>query len=471
MDQSFDEITADEWRSLIQKELRSTPYEELLWPVADGVTGQPDYSAANAPEPIAFIPPRNQPETWLIKQNLKISTHDASNKEALNLLNNGVHALGFEGPINRMEDLSVLLKDVGLPYIAAFFRLDNSYGNFLPYFQEYIKSQQYPAEKIRGGMAFDPIGTLLSRGNWIYNEIRDREVFGQILNQSNEFQLRHFYPVMIDATIYHNSGADATTELACALAHGNAYLNWQIENGEDPKTAASQFHFQLASGRKYFAQIAKLRAFRPLWANVCAAYEIEPQTAGSVFVTGETSARERSVRDAHTNLLRTTTQAMAAIIGGCDSVYVTPFDSDVRETNSFSQRMARNLQLLLLEEGGIGAVNDPAGGSYLFDRLSLDMMESAWKKFQEIEERGGLLEVVKSGWLQELISRQAEVGEEQVTNGRSVYIGANKYPNDHEMKVEIPEEETLGLESNQVEPLILRRATQQVEPTQSTSAS
>lgn len=470
MNTSFNETSPAEWKALIEKELKGAKYEDLLWKAAENVTGKPDYTKDDLAEPIVFTPLRNNPEPWLIREDISVKTHDQANKEALELLNQGVNALGFVGTINRDDDLAVLLKDVELPYVAVDFDLANGYGSFMSQFIQVIRSQQYPSEKIRGGLAFDPVGELIFRGNWTQNEIRDREVFNQLLEECEDSQLTNFQPILVDASTYHNAGADPVTELAAALAHGNAYLIWAQESGLNLNKVARQIHFKIAFGRKYFSQISKIRAFRPLWANVCAAYDIDPQIAGKVFITGETSLRERSVRDAHTNLLRTTTQCMSAIIGGCDAIRVAPFDEDVREENPFSLRMARNLQLMLFEEGGLGVVNDPAGGSYLFDQLSTQFMKEAWKQFKEIESQGGLIDVVKSGWLQDLISGEAMAEEERIASGDTVYIGVNKYPNPNEMSVEEISKEMNDLESKQVEPLPVRRAPMPVEKTQASQS-
>ncbi len=466
MNKPFNETSPAEWKALIEKELKGAKYEDLLWKAVENVVGKPDYTKDDRAEPVVFTPLRNNSEPWLIREDISIKTHGQANKEALILLNQGVNSLGIVGAINRDDDLAVLLKDIELPYVAVNFDLVNGYGSFMSQFIQEIRSQQYPAEKIRGGLAFDPVGELIVRGNWIKNEIRDKEDFNQLIKECENSQLTNFQPILVDASTYHNAGADPVTELAASLSHGNAYLNWARESGLNMNKVARQIHFKLACGRKYFSQISKIRAFRPLWANVCAAYEIDPQIAGKVFITGETSLRERSIRDAHINLLRSTTQCMSAIIGGCDAIRVAPFDENVREENPFSLRMARNLQLILFEEGGLGVVNDPAGGSYLFDQLSKQFMEEAWKQFKEIESQGGLIEAVKTGWLQDLITGQAMAEEKRIARGETVYIGVNKYPNPNEMPLEETTKEKNDLESKQVEPLPVRRAPAPAEETQ-----
>lgn len=458
MDSHFDPISPREWRQLIEKELKSVAYEDLKWPVGEGVEGHPAYAADDAPEETVFVPAERPAEGWLIKEKLNITNFHETNKKALELLMLGVNAIGFEGTINRSEDLQTLLHEIDLPYISVFFSRQNQPQQFLQNLTEFIRSKNFPSEKIVGGMSFDPVGTLATRGNWINNEIRDRELCNQLLNLSVENNLHQFCPVLVDGSIYHNSGADVVTELACTLAHGNEYLQWMREDGADVRKAAGNLHFRMATGRAYYAHIAKLRAFRPLWANVCAAYDIEPKQAGRVFVTGITSERERSIRDPHTNLIRTTTQAMSAVLGGCDAVRVVPFDEGRSSGASSGIRLARNIQLVLNEEAFLGRVSDPAAGSYLLDRLSMDIMKKAWNLFQEIEAAGGLVEGLKSGIIQEKIRAQAERADQKIASGESVYVGLNKYPLKDDFHSDSDYTENLPLESQQIEPLTLRDA-------------
>lgn len=471
MNEQFEHTTAEQWRELIREELKDIPYESLRWSIADGVNGRPDFHRDDAPKPTVFIPENRSEVGWHIKESLSIDTFDKSNKVALKRLMMGVNALHFKGLINRDDDLDTLLTDIELPFIAVFFDQQNQPLQFLEYFYEYVKSKQFAFEKIVGGMSYDPIGTLALRGNWINNEIRDRETCVDLLRFCYENNLPHFNPVLIDATVYHNSGADVVWELACALAHGNEYLHWMRDAELDVKKAGQQLHFTFSSGRHYYAHIAKLRAFRPLWANVCEANGIDPQDAGSVYVSAETSWREMSPRDPHTNLIRTTTQSLAAVIGGCNAVEVLAFDVATDQSIS-GNRLARNIQLILNEEALAGKVSDVAAGSYLFDQLSTDIMEKAWTVFKEIENQGGLLNALKEGWLQEKIEQQAAAEDEKIASGAAVYVGLNKYLNNAAKEKDHREQEASGvMESKQVEPLTPRPAAQAVESTQPTSAS
>jgi methylmalonyl-CoA mutase len=455
----FEPTTAEEWKKLIIKELRDVPYEQLLWSSVPGITVSPDNTKEDWPGEITFCPKNRKDEGWLVREDLEVNQVSESNKAALKLLQSGVSAIGFRGKIHHADDLKSLLDQIELPYIAVYFDTNGNPVPFADAFTEFLRHKGYDPQTIRGGLAFDPISGLLERGNWNTNEIRDKEQTVQLLEIIAENQLQRFTPVRISASIYEHSGANVVTQLAAALAHANEYLSWAHDAGIDVRRASKGLYFQFSCGRSYYSEIARLRAFRPLWANVCSAWGIDPQKAAEVVIGCETSRRERTDTDEYTNLLRNTTEAMSAVIGGCDYLRVLPHNLNSQDDNSFSQRIARNIQLILGEESGMNFVSDPAAGSYLFDKLSLQMMKETWIVFQEIESQGGLVATINNGWLQERIAREAELQEEAAQSGKNVFIGVNKYPDGSEQKKSISKETYPGansLESRQVQPLNLR---------------
>lgn len=458
MESNFKNTPPDEWRQRIEKELNNTAYESTLWPIAENVIGKPDYSQSDLPEHTTFIP-KNRSEDWFTKEEIRLEAFDTANKNALKVLMQGANALEFNGSINRDTDLKILLEEIEIPHLALFFSPQNQPVAFLDQLVQLAKSRQVALEKITGGMSFDPIGALTKRGNWINNEMRDQETATTLLQFCVDNHLQNFSPVLIDATTYHNGGADVVWELALALAHGNEYLQWMHNHNIDPTKAARHLHFKFSAGRQYFAHIAKFRAFRPLWANVCAAHGVSAEVAAQVFVSAETSHRECTPMDPHTNLIRSTTQSMAAVLGGCDALRVLPFNQSDPKKLGFASRIARNIQLILAEESHFGAVSDPASGSYLFEKLSTQVMTQAWEAFKQIELRGGIVESLKDGWVQEKITQQANAEDERINSKKPVYVGLNKYRNHDKQVGEAPELENT-MESKQVTPIIPRHAAQ-----------
>lgn len=463
---SFKKISPAEWKAVIEKELKGTPYESLRWKPDSTIIAEPAYTAKDATQKAVYLPQYRPTEGWMVTETIHFESLAEGNKQALNLLMNGVNELIFEGKIAHPEDLKTLLKDIELQYVSIFFNTNGAVNHIPQFLTELLKNQKGDNSQLCGGTLFDPISTLLTRGNWVQNESRDFETCGNLISDCINGNLSHFSPIAINATVYHNAGADPVEELACALAHANEYLNWFKQNGIYPQQAHRHLHFRFASGRGYFAQLAKIRAFRPLWANLCAAYGIAPKKAASVYVACETSLREQSLMDAHNNLLRATTQAMSAVLGGCNSLLIHPFDSATGKSTDFSKRIARNIQLILNEESFLGHYNDVASGSYLVDNLCNQMMEQAWKRFQEIEAAGGLLKGISSGEIQQKISEQANHTKQLITSGKMIYVGVNKYVAKDAEMAQVANTDELRTESKQVETLKLVRATEEIEQNQ-----
>lgn len=241
--------------------------------------------------------------------------------------------------------------------------------------------------------------------------------------------------VAVNAMIYHNSGGNAVQELAFALATGVEYLRQGESLGVDVETMAGKIKFSFAAGADFFMAIAKLRALRLLWAKVVAACggSAEAQKA-RLFVS--TSRWNRSKLDPYVNMLRDTTEALSAALAGADIINVNPFDSVVREPDEFSERIARNTQLILKEECHFDHVADPAGGSYYVEVLTAKLAEAAWTLFQEVEKAGGMIEALKAGIPQQQVKAAAKKKAGLVAQRRLSLIGVNVYANPTEKPLE-----------------------------------
>lgn len=231
--------------------------------------------------------------------------------------------------------------------------------------------------------------------------------------------------VLVDASVYHNSGAETCFELACTLAHVNEYYN-------DRFVKLSKFDkpimVNLAIGSNYFFEIAKLRALRQLLSIVGEQYGITQQP----LIYCETALNNKTIYDYNNNILRATNEAMAAIIGGCDGLYVHPYDVLFKQPNDFSARIARNIQLILRYESHLDKITDAAKGSFYIDNLTEEIARKSWDLFKDIEAKGGWMACIQSGYLQDTIKQQAEAALAAVEAGKQTVLGVNKYPNKNE---------------------------------------
>jgi methylmalonyl-CoA mutase len=280
--------------------------------------------------------------------------------------------------------------------------------------------------------------------------------------------LPHFRTINIDASNFTNSGADIVQELAFAMSMGSEYMAQLTMRGIAADLAASKIRFTFGTGSNYFPEIARLRAARLLWAVITNQFLPESAEKVKMDIHSVTSQWNKTLYDPYVNLLRTQTEAMSAILGGTDSLTVEPFDTVFRHPDEFSERIARNQQLILKEEAYFDKVADPAAGSYYIENLTSLIAENAWKLFVELEEKGGFLACLKSGLIQSKLSESAAKRHKDLATRKTILLGTNQYPNTLEKISETVDiqkafgEKTFDAELV-VEPIILSRGSRQYD--------
>ena len=237
--------------------------------------------------------------------------------------------------------------------------------------------------------------------------------------------------IAVTTHAWHDAGATAVQELGFALATGVEYLRALATRGIAIDDAAPRVRFALSAGSNVFMEIAKLRAARVVWAQAVRALG-GSDAASALHLHVRTATFNKTVYDAHTNILRGTTEAFAAIIGGCDSLHVGPFDEVARPPDEFGRRLARNTQIILAEECDLARVIDPAGGSYYIEWLTNEVAQRAWSLFQEMEKAGGMARALAAGVPQKLVAETAQIRADAVARRRTVIVGMNQYPSNRE---------------------------------------
>jgi methylmalonyl-CoA mutase len=403
----FKAATAEEWKNQIIKDLKGTDYEKLIWHRGDGINVQPFYTKQEQTHQPLFTH-----TGWDICEQITVNNETEANKRALEALKGGASGLSFY--IHKKIDTKALVKDISLEHIYTQFFISHDalhIQNDLKDF--YGKKNQYDS-KIKCFINIDPVSLFEYYGEWHNNEEKDLQVIEQ---------LNH---LPVNASLYQEAGANAVTELALALAHTNEYFNYLAEkNLLKEKT----LHFTFSIGNDFFTEIAKLRAFRKILALLQKQY----QTNFAIHIHAQTSLLNKSHLDANTNMLRTTTEGMSAVIGGCDSLCVLPYNESFENTNSFSARISRNQQHLYKEESYLDKVSDMSAGSYYVEWLTEELAQKAWEEFKLIEADGGLLMGLKSGSIQQKIKEQAEQLIAQFKEEKFVLVGVNKFQNKSEV--------------------------------------
>jgi methylmalonyl-CoA mutase len=236
----------------------------------------------------------------------------------------------------------------------------------------------------------------------------------------------------VNGIVLNNAGSTIVQELGYTLAMANEYIAFCTEHGIKPDKAASRIQLTLSVGSNYFMEIAKLRAARLLWSTMVEQYKPECPCAYRIHINTVASTWNKTTFDPYVNMLRSTTEGMSAVLGGTDSLLLQPFDVTYKESDEFSRRISRNVQVLLKEESYFDRVVDPAAGSYYIETLTNSIAEQAWKLFQEVEQNGGALKVITDGSMQAAIEASCQKRDMDIATRRYILLGTNNYPNINE---------------------------------------
>jgi methylmalonyl-CoA mutase len=413
----FSAITRDEWIKQIEKELKGKSIESLNWKISDTLILKPFYLAddlsRNTNDVRISIAQQREICEYIIVENIQ-----KANKRALSALMRGANALHFNC-INAeisIEFFEQLLNEIQWPYIQIHFTINQGVA-FVNYLYDWCKKNNLNSNELKGSICFD-----------VYH----REMLKGITADEKDFKLfissvKELFPglsnLCINATSYLNAGANTIQELAYTSSQVNEYLN--LLDNENLLKQINSIQIQIAVGSNYLVEIAKLRALRILIASIIEKYNLQIDFKIHAF----TATINKSHKDAYNNMLRATTEAMSAIVGGANQISVLPYDDITAETTEFSERIARNISLILSEESYLDKVIDPAAGSYMLEILTNELSKQSWEKFCSIEDKGGWYKILKNGELIKDIESHAEKLIEQYKEGKKVLIGVNKYPN------------------------------------------
>ena len=337
--------------------------------------------------------------------------------------------------ISGVKKMHLLFKDIDPRERPVNINCGFSSLPFTALFKAYTNEVRISLMNIKGSIISDPYDYLVSNGKL---PISLKQIFDEI-GLTTELMIKSNSPIKtigVSGFAYHNAGANAVQELAFAIATGVDYLNKMIERRLKIDDVAKRIKFTFGVGPFYFMEIAKLRAARMLWSKILEVYEAKEENR-KIFIHAKTSEFNQTYFDPFVNSLRTTTEAFSAIVGGVDSLHTNPFDASFNQADDFSERLARNTQIILKEESHLDQVIDPAGGSFFVEKLTDDIANAAWKLFQQIDEMGGMLKAIQSGFVQDEIAKMAEVKRKDFAKRKTVLVGTNKYANPKEKMMDI----------------------------------
>ena len=355
-------------------------------------------------------------------------------------------AVGDTGTsVTTVEDMHVLLTGLDL---AKFPLYVYAGANAVPLLALVAAARRASGEdmaEVRGIVGADPIGALAADGKLPASLDAHYDSLAAAARWAT-VNAPHLRTVFVRSDVYSNGGANDVQEVASVLATATAYLRALCERGLTIDEAASQIAFAFSMGANFFLQIAKLRAVRPLWAQIVGAFGGSAE-AQKMRIHARPALFFKTIYDPYVNMLRNTTEIFSGVVGGIDSFESAPFDEPIRKGDEFSRRIARNVQIMLQEEFGLLQPIDPAGGSWAVETLTRQMKEKIWAEFQRIEKEGGIIAALRAGSLQENVAAVLAARFKNADLRRDRIVGNNMYPNMTETLLETRAEDTAALKA------------------------
>ena len=355
-------------------------------------------------------------------------------------------AVGDTGTsVTTVEDMHVLLTGLDL---AKFPLYVYAGANAVPLLALVAAARRASGEdmaEVRGIVGADPIGALAADGKLPVSLDAHYDSLAAAARWAT-VNAPHLRTVFVRSDVYSNGGANDVQEVASVLATATAYLRALCERGLTIDEAASQIAFAFSMGANFFLQIAKLRAVRPLWAQIVGAFGGSAE-AQKMRIHARPALFFKTIYDPYVNMLRNTTEIFSGVVGGIDSFESAPFDEPIRKGDEFSRRIARNVQIMLQEEFGLLQPIDPAGGSWAVETLTRQMKEKIWAEFQRIEKEGGIVAALRAGSLQESVAAVLAARFKNADLRRDRIVGNNMYPNMTETLLETRAEDTAALKA------------------------
>lgn len=426
----FEGTNNQKWKDQIVKDLKGIDFNQLIWQTHNGISVNPFYTSED-------INATKQPlfgnNEWDICEHILVNDVKDANKRALTALKNGASGLSFY--IHKKINTAELIKEISLEHIYSNFFINNDALHVLEDLKGVYGRINTYENRLKCFVNIDPIGLYAYYGEWHTNQDADMNVLNKLVH------------IPVNAGLYEEAGANTVNELAFALAHVNEYFNYLNEKGGlNNKT----IHAIFSIGPDFFTEIAKLRAFRKLIALLQETY----QTNFPIHIHAQTAQLDKSAMDIYNNMLRTTTEAMSAVIGGADSLSVLPYNEGFSEVNDFSARIARNQQLILKDESYLNKVSDISSGSYYIENITEELAQKAWEQFKSIEAKGGFIACLKNNFIQTLISEGVSTLIHELKEGKLTLLGVNKFQNKLEKIASVPEGNVAKSTNPEITPIL-----------------
>ena len=483
------------WGELVEKQSKGLTPDDFVWHTPEGIPLKTLYTA----EDLAGLPYTNTlpgmspfirgPQAtmyagrrWTIRQYAGFSTAEASNAFYRKALAGGGQGIsvafdlathrGYDSDhprvsgdvgkagvaVDSVEDMKVLFDGIPLDQVSVSMTMN---GAVLPVLAGYIvaaEEQGVSQAALSGTIQNDILKEFMVRNTYIYPPAPSMRIIGDIIAYCSA-NLPKFNTISISGYHMQEAGANAALELAYTLADGKEYIHTALAAGLEIDDFAPRLSFFWGIGMNFYMEIAKMRAARLLWAEIVGQFNPRNPKSGMLRTHCQTSGWSLTEQDPYNNIVRTTIEAMAAVFGGTQSLHTNALDEAIALPSDFAARIARNTQLILQEETGIGQVVDPWGGSYMMEQLTHDMAEKARELMREIDELGGMAKAIESGLPKLRIEEAAAKKQARIDRGEDVIVGVNKFQIEEQDAVDILEIDNEQVRESQLVRLADIRAT------------
>ena len=449
----FQSTNKSEWIKETDALLKGQPISKLSAKTLEGITIQPYYTSEDninyhLETEIPGIPPYKRgisdfmykQQHWLVCQELNLYNPVDYNRMLIENLQKGQTAINLRilssntqfskkatgTYISCADDFVILFKSIDIRNYALYIEVNTDALYTLDLLSKYLKSMKYQPEDLNIFILFDPISQLTNQG-YLQEELD--ELFNTMKRINEEYyNYEGVKAIGINSVIYRNKGADLVQEMAFAISSAMDYIYILADEKIPIDNILSKIHFTVSVGNDFFMEIAKFRALRIIWSKI-----VENMggnvIAQKMHIRAKSTSTNKSQLDKHTNMLRATTETLSAIIGGCEAITILPFNSPFHSGNDFARRVARNTQLVLENECNLTEVIDPAGGSWFIEDLTNQIVNKTWDLINQIEEQGGFIKSLLSGFVKKIIDESKEKKISSINTRKEILIGVNKYPN------------------------------------------
>jgi methylmalonyl-CoA mutase len=477
-----------DWEKLAAKEVRG---KDLTWATPEGFAIKPLYTAEDAADPglPGFAPftrgvraSMYAGRPWTIRQYAGFSTAEESNAFYRRNLAAGQKGLsvafdlathrGYDSDhprvvgdvgkagvaIDSVEDMKILFDGIPLDQMSVSMTMNGAVIPILAFFIVAGEEQGVAQDKLDGTIQNDILKEFMVRNTYIYPPEPSMRIVSDIIAYTSA-NMPKFNSISISGYHMHEAGATAVQELAFTIADGKEYVQRAMATGLDIDAFAGRLSFFFGIGMNFFMEVAKLRAARTLWHRVMDGLGAKDERSKMLRTHCQTSGVSLQEADPYNNVIRTTVEAMAAVLGGTQSLHTNALDEAIALPTEFSARIARNTQIVLAEETGITRVVDPLGGSYYVEALTSELVDQAWKIIGEVDDLGGMTKAVASGMPKRLIEEAAAARQARVDKGEDVIVGVNKYRPENAEEIDFLDVDNVKVREGQVARLKHVRAT------------